>query len=91
MVEVEIDDPVRNLRRHGELGIALDPREVGGRRLLDRVSEQAPCPVMIVRSHGAGIDWIFGSSGMQFHRYVVDRSALVRHTTDHPVVLATAS
>jgi endonuclease/exonuclease/phosphatase family metal-dependent hydrolase len=39
----------------------------------------------------AGIDWIFGSSGIQFHRYLVDRSALVRHTTDHPVVLATAS
>ncbi len=39
----------------------------------------------------AGIDWIFGSRGLQFRRYVVDRSALVRRTTDHPLLIATAN
>ncbi len=35
-----------------------------------------------------GIDWIFGSAGTRFSRFTVDRSALVRRTTDHPVVIA---
>ena len=33
------------------------------------------------------IDWIFGSPGVQFTDYVIDRSPLVRRTTDHPVVV----
>ena len=33
------------------------------------------------------IDWIFGSPGVQFGGYTIDRSALVRRTTDHPVVV----
>jgi hypothetical protein len=33
------------------------------------------------------IDWIFGSPGVQFKNYVIDRSPLVRRTTDHPVVI----
>src|ERR1700712_3901101 len=33
------------------------------------------------------IDWIFGSPGVQFQNYVIDRSAVVRRTTDHPVVV----
>ena len=33
------------------------------------------------------IDWIFGSPGAAFSNYQIDRSALVRRTTDHPVVL----
>ena len=33
------------------------------------------------------IDWIFGSPGVQFTNYVIDRSPLVRRTTDHPVVV----
>ena len=35
----------------------------------------------------AQIDWIFGSRSVAFSSYTVDRSALVRRTTDHPVVL----
>ncbi len=34
------------------------------------------------------IDWIFGSPGAEWTRYVVDRSPLVRRTTDHPLVVA---
>ena len=37
------------------------------------------------------IDWIFGSPGVQWTRYVVDRSPLVRRTTDHPVVVASVT
>jgi hypothetical protein len=37
----------------------------------------------------AQIDWIFGSPAVVFSRYVVDRSPLVRRTTDHPAVVAT--
>jgi Endonuclease/Exonuclease/phosphatase family len=33
-----------------------------------------------------GIDWIFGSQGVQFSNYQVDDSHLVDITTDHPVV-----
>ena len=33
------------------------------------------------------IDWILGSPGVAFSNYQIDRSALVRRTTDHPVVL----
>ena len=32
------------------------------------------------------IDWIFGSPGVVFSNYTIDRSALVRRTTDHPIV-----
>jgi hypothetical protein len=35
-----------------------------------------------------GIDWIFGSEGVSFTSYVVDRGALVDRATDHPVVVA---
>jgi hypothetical protein len=35
-----------------------------------------------------GIDWLFGSPSARFSDYTVDRSALVRRTTDHPVVVA---
>jgi hypothetical protein len=35
-----------------------------------------------------GIDWIFGSPSVLFSDYTVDRSALVRRTTDHPVVVS---
>lgn len=35
-----------------------------------------------------GIDWIFGNKLAQFGAPVVDRSAAVRRTTDHPMVLA---
>jgi hypothetical protein len=35
-----------------------------------------------------GIDWIFGSPSVVFSDYTVDRSALVRRTTDHPVVVS---
>jgi hypothetical protein len=36
------------------------------------------------------IDWIFGSPGVAFSGYKVDRSPLVRRTTDHPVMIAHA-
>ena len=32
------------------------------------------------------IDWILGSPDVVFDDYNIDRSALVAHTTDHPVV-----
>ncbi len=35
-----------------------------------------------------GIDWIFGSADVTFTNYRADRSALVRRTTDHPMVLS---
>ncbi len=34
------------------------------------------------------IDWIFGSPSAEFSEYSVDKSPLVRRTTDHPVVTA---
>ena len=34
------------------------------------------------------IDWIFGSPSVKFSGYTVDKSPLVRRTTDHPVVVA---
>ncbi len=37
------------------------------------------------------IDWIFGSPQVVFSRYLVDRSPLVRRTSDHPVVAATVT
>ena len=33
------------------------------------------------------IDWIFGSPGVAFSNYRIDRSGLVRRTSDHPLVL----
>ncbi len=41
-------------------------------------------------ARGVGIDWIFGSPGVTFTGYTEDRGALVRRTTDHPVVVAEA-
>jgi hypothetical protein len=38
----------------------------------------------------SGIDWIFGSSQIQFSDYVRQRDALVRRATDHPIVVAHA-
>jgi hypothetical protein len=37
------------------------------------------------------IDWIFGSPGVAFSGYTIDRSPLVRHTTDHPVVVTSVT
>ena len=37
------------------------------------------------------IDWIFGSPNVIFSDFVADRSPLVRRTTDHPVVVTTAT
>jgi endonuclease/exonuclease/phosphatase family metal-dependent hydrolase len=34
------------------------------------------------------IDWILGSKGVTFSDFTIDRSALARRTTDHPVVVA---
>lgn len=38
----------------------------------------------------AGIDWIMGSSRIQFSGHTRDRGSVVRATTDHPVLLARA-
>jgi murein DD-endopeptidase MepM/ murein hydrolase activator NlpD len=38
-----------------------------------------------------GVDWILGTPGTNFTGHTVDRGTLVRHTTDHPVVLTRAS
>ncbi len=35
-----------------------------------------------------GIDWVFSTSDLEVVDYVRDRSALVRRTTDHPLVHA---
>lgn len=44
------------------------------------------------RSRGkTGIDWIFGSQGVSFSHYVKDRGAVVKKTTDHPVIVSTAT
>jgi hypothetical protein len=37
-----------------------------------------------------GIDWIFGSPNVSFTRYVRDRGALVKRTTDHPMIISRA-
>jgi Ca2+-binding EF-hand superfamily protein len=37
-----------------------------------------------------GIDWVFGSENVTFSRHVRDRGALVRRTTDHPMIIAKA-
>jgi hypothetical protein len=34
------------------------------------------------------IDWIFGSPNAQFSGYVIDRSPLVRRTSDHPLIVS---
>jgi hypothetical protein len=34
------------------------------------------------------IDWILGSRNVQFSGYTIDRSPLVRRTTDHPIIVA---
>ncbi|HEX5495971.1 MAG TPA: endonuclease/exonuclease/phosphatase family protein, partial [Mycobacteriales bacterium] len=36
------------------------------------------------------VDWIFGSPAVSFLSFVADRDAVVRRTTDHPMVVATA-
>jgi hypothetical protein len=37
------------------------------------------------------IDWILGSPGVAWSNYTIDRSPLVRRTTDHPVVVTTVT
>lgn len=37
------------------------------------------------------VDWIFGSEQVTFSDYVADRSAAVARTSDHPLVVATAT
>ena len=36
------------------------------------------------------VDWIFGTKRLRFSDYVEDTSALVKRTTDHPVIVAAA-
>lgn len=40
---------------------------------------------------GAGIDWIYGSYDVQFSGYTKLRNALVKKTTDHPLIWADAA
>ncbi len=35
-----------------------------------------------------GIDWIFGSPGVQFTSYTVDRSGVIRRSSDHPLLVS---
>ncbi len=37
------------------------------------------------------IDWIFGSPKVEFSGYQIDRSPLVRRSTDHPIVVTTVT
>ena len=60
-----------------------------------RVTSATPLIAAAGGSNGGGcrppgprvIDWIFGSPGVQFSDYTIDRSPLVRRTTDHPVIV----
>lgn len=45
----------------------------------------AGCTYPSTRAHG--VDWIFGSKGVTFSGYTVDRSRLVSRTSDHPLVV----
>lgn len=38
----------------------------------------------------AGIDWVFGSKGVQFSNYTRTRDGMIAKTTDHPVVFTQA-
>lgn len=38
----------------------------------------------------AGIDWVFGSKGVQFSHFTRTRDGLIQKTTDHPVVFTQA-
>jgi hypothetical protein len=40
---------------------------------------------------GMGVDWIFGSSVVEFDGYVSQRTGLVQRATDHPFVAASAT
>ncbi len=40
---------------------------------------------------GTPIDWIVGSADVSWSGYTVNRGGLVRHTSDHPFVAATAT
>jgi endonuclease/exonuclease/phosphatase family metal-dependent hydrolase len=42
------------------------------------------------RPKSMGIDWIFGSPEVSFSDYKRDRSALVKKTSDHPMIVSTA-
>jgi hypothetical protein len=61
-----------------------------------RLTAHAPMVAARGGTHNGGcnpgrpraVDWIFGSQGVQFTHYDEDRSPLVDHTTDHPVVTA---
>jgi hypothetical protein len=39
---------------------------------------------------GARIDWVFGTPELDWQSSIVDRSTLVRRTTDHPMIVARA-
>ncbi len=60
-----------------------------------RVTGSTPLAAAAGGSHTGGcqpprptqIDWILGSPGLRFGNYQIDRSPLVRRTTDHPVVI----
>ena len=64
-----------------------------------RVTGSTPLKAAAGGSTGGGcappkptqIDWIFGSPGVTFSGYVIDRSPTVRRTTDHPVVVSTVA
>lgn len=46
------------------------------------------CVYPPTRAHG--VDWVFGSKGVTFSGYVVDRSSLVARASDHPLIVAEA-
>ncbi len=61
----------------------------------DRLTRATP---MVAANEGPGgraprkmaIDWIFGSPGVRFSGYTVDRGAQVKRTTDHPMIVSRA-
>lgn len=42
------------------------------------------------RPRQMGIDWIFGSLGVKFSNYIRDKGALVKRTSDHPMIVSRA-
>jgi hypothetical protein len=60
-----------------------------------QVTKGAPMTAAAVatgtKASKVGIDWIYGTKGVQFSHYVKDRGADVQRATDHPIVVADAT
>jgi len=64
-------------------GRRADLIAANGGSVTDTTCTMPPKPLLV--------DWIFGTSDVSFHDYVAKRTPLVEHTTDHPVVVSSAT